>query len=104
MGSTTYLRHKNGEPRLTPRSKFGPLNYRHPLVGTNCGECGQPLQAGQRLTLLAVGPDDLSTAAEADAGHWYRALAVALHESCAWPEPGGQPSGQAQLAGLDGPA
>ena len=104
MGSTTYLRHRIGEPRLTPRSKFEPLAYDHPLIGTPCAECDQPFVAGQRPTLLVVGPDDLHTAEEADAGHWYRALAVALHEGCAWPEPGGHTSGQAQLAGHDGSA
>jgi hypothetical protein len=90
MGSMTYLRHKVGEPRLTPRAMFEPLDYHNPLVGSPCGECGLALRAGQRPTLLAVGPDDLTTAAEADAGHWYRALTVPLHESCAYPEP--QPS------------
>lgn len=80
------MRHRTGEERRTPPARFAPLSFEHPLVGEPCGECGEPLRSGQRPALMAVGPDDLNSASKADQGGWYRALALPMHESCAWPE------------------
>lgn len=81
---TAFLRYRMGDPRRTEPSKFNELYEGHPLVGEPCCVCDQPLLAGQRPTLFAVGPSTLEDAAKADSGRWYNALALIGHESCLW--------------------
>jgi hypothetical protein len=87
-----FLRYRTGEERRTPRNRFEPLTFSHPMIGMACAECDNPFHAGQRVTLFAVGPDTLSAAEKAEAGGWYTALAVGMHEDCAWGRTEGMPS------------
>lgn len=81
-----YLRHRTGDDRRTPPANYEPLTFGDPLIGAHCAECQHPLKAGQRPSLFVVGPDSLQSAREADLGHMYQALAVVMHETCAWAE------------------
>lgn len=82
----SYLRHRLGEDRRTEPGRYSELTYDAPLVGAHCSQCGHVLKAGQRPALFAVGPDGPDSAEIADHGGWYNALAVPIHESCAWPQ------------------
>lgn len=80
-----YLRYRTGEERRTPPGRFPPLNDDHPLLEEECAHCGNCFVAGDEVTLVAIGPDSLDQAAEADAGRWYSAAAFPMHQHCAWP-------------------
>jgi hypothetical protein len=84
--SASYLRYTPGDERRTHHSRFERLDYDHPLVGQICSECGRPIRAKQKITLFAVGPDNREAAIHEAKGEVYNALAVAMHENCAWPE------------------
>ncbi len=86
MRATTYLRYRPGDERRTPHSRYGPIAYESPMVGEICAECGHPILAHQRVTLFAVGPDNHEAATHEAKGEIYNALAVIMHEECAWPE------------------
>jgi hypothetical protein len=48
-----------------------------------CAACGQSLKAGERLTVIPLGPgDDVSERDRARAGRWYNAVAVIAHADC----------------------
>lgn len=44
--------------------------------------CGTPIGAEEPVQLLVVGPDDDEGRERHDAGRWYTALAVVVHEQC----------------------
>lgn len=82
---TQYVRWRAGEERRSPVNRFAPLEADHPLVGAECHSCCEPLLVGQRPSLFAVGPENPYNSERADAGDWYTAMAVPLHQTCAWP-------------------
>ena len=63
---------------------FAPLQATHPLVGEPCLACKQPFVAGDRVTLIALGPsDDPEEQARARQGRKYLAVGAPIHASCA---------------------
>lgn len=81
----TYMRWKAGEERCSLPGRFPPLKAGHPLVDQCCPVCAEPFTVGERVTTFAVGPDTPDDAGRHNAGRWYSALAVVLHERCAVP-------------------
>lgn len=79
--NVTYLRWRATESRRA--RSFAPPAEDHPLVRNHvpCLLCELPL-AGARIQLLVLGPEDQETQERHDAGRWYAALAVVVHERC----------------------
>lgn len=64
--------------------KFNPLLPDHPLVGEVCPACNQAFQAGDVVTLIAIGPgDDPENQQKARDGKPYSAVALPAHWACA---------------------
>jgi hypothetical protein len=73
----------NGEPGVGLRA-FDPLSSDHPLVGDVCPACGERFKAGDRTTLIPVGPgEDEESQRKHAQGRWYSAVAVPVHAACA---------------------
>jgi hypothetical protein len=71
--------HRAGDP-------IGPLAEDHPLVRdkANCPACKEPINAGEFVTLVPLGPGLAPEEREkARAGLVYNAIAAVLHYSCA---------------------
>lgn len=65
---------------------MGPLSADHPMVveQVKCAACLKPFQAGERVTLVAVGPgDDEQARRLCREGHFYNAIALPVHWACA---------------------
>ena len=63
---------------------FGPLTSDHPLVGTECPACHQPLEVGQRPALVLLGPGaDEEARSKARQGVTYTGVAQPVHRVCA---------------------
>jgi hypothetical protein len=76
-----YLRWQADEPRLS-RTIHQPDPH-HPITFHACPGCQQPLGGGRLTQLLALGPYNEEDEAKHQAGRWYSAIAVAIHEGCA---------------------
>jgi hypothetical protein len=70
---------------------MGPLAPDHPLAKDGqCQACNVPFQAGDWVTLIALGPgDDPEARAKARAGRPYNAVALPVHWACATGETDG---------------
>lgn len=72
-----------GRERASMRA-FPPLAEDHPAVGTGCAVCGEPFVAGDRTTVIPLGPGtDPEDQRKALAGGWYSCLGTIGHASCA---------------------
>jgi hypothetical protein len=71
---------------------MGPLGADHPLVDEKeCPACGYAFEAGDLVTLIAVGPGpDPEEQEKARAGRPYNAVALPVHWLCATGEPNGR--------------
>lgn len=78
------IRAQGGHERETMRA-FPPLADDHPLVaGHECAACGMPFKAGERTTVVPLGPGaDVEAQARARDGRWYSCLGVIAHAACA---------------------
>lgn len=70
----------------TSLRRMGPLAPEHPLVtdSTKCPACEFGFDAGNYVTLIALGPgDDPEERARARYGRSYNAVSVPVHWACA---------------------
>jgi hypothetical protein len=71
--------------------RFGPMTADHPGVGMKCPACFVPIEAGDFVTLIPLGPgDDPKQQEKAREGRAYNAVTALVHWTCAT----GQPSPQ----------
>lgn len=78
--NVTYVRWKAGESR---RGRvFPPLAAAHPASNAFCVIGGGMLGTGEPVQLLIVGPSDEVDRERHDAGYFYAAGAVVVHERC----------------------
>lgn len=71
---------------LSPYDRFQPLKSSHPLVGTDCVECGKPMKAGDRPSLVNGIPPNTEEMDKAMRGAPHTVEAKPAHQSCAYPE------------------
>jgi hypothetical protein len=77
------LRVQAGHEREAMRA-FPPISADHPSVGQECAVCGGAIVAGDRLTVIPLGPgDDPDDQARVRRGGWYSAAGVIGHALCA---------------------
>ncbi len=80
--TTTFVRHRF-DPDALPR-RHGPLASDHPIVGSACPACSQPIVENDFTALVPLGPGDGTEAREkARAGRPFNAVAAIVHYVCA---------------------
>lgn len=63
--------------------KIGPLPEGHPAVGKICPGCNKPIEVGQTITWMAIGPgDDEEERAKARESKPYNSKCIELHWEC----------------------
>lgn len=72
---------------LSPKDRFAPLKPDDLNIGKECVICHKFLEEGQRPTLVSVGPATPEDAQRCQEGRAYNALAVVVHQDCAWSDP-----------------
>jgi hypothetical protein len=66
--------------RHQPRAVREDVNLaEHPLEGTLCATCDQPMRGESLVAIVAVGPSDPDTQQRHEAGRWYAADGVLTH-------------------------
>jgi hypothetical protein len=66
--------------RHQPRAVREDVNLaEHPLEGTLCATCDEPMVGESLVAIVAVGPSDADTQQRHEAGRWYAADGVLTH-------------------------
>lgn len=77
----TYVRWQRDEPRRC--RVFPPLRPPHPSYTAPCLVCDEWLGNGDQIQLIVVGPTNDEDRAKHEAGGWYNAGGVLVHQVCA---------------------
>lgn len=75
---------------FSPKDRFDPIGESDLADALarygNCRLCGQGWAAGNRPTLMTVGPMDVDNARKAVSGRAYTAEAIVVHQDCVYGE------------------